>query len=86
MVASGLALADHIVGDAGNNRLVGTPGKDTISGAGGHDDILARAVETGCLVTPATMISSVARGETGFRAAWARTSSSASAATTSSTP
>lgn len=42
VVASGLALADHIVGNAGNNRLVGTPGKDTISGAGGHDDIFGK--------------------------------------------
>ncbi len=41
-VASGLALADTISGDGGNNRLVGTNGTDNISGAGGNDDIYGK--------------------------------------------
>lgn len=39
--ASGLALADSINGNGGNNRLVGTNGRDNISG-GGHDDIFGK--------------------------------------------
>jgi Ca2+-binding RTX toxin-like protein len=39
VVASGLALADIIVGDGGDNHLVGTNGNDDISGAAGNDDI-----------------------------------------------
>lgn len=42
VAASGVALADNVVGDGAGNRLVGTDGKDNISGAGGADDILGK--------------------------------------------
>lgn len=42
VAASGVALANNIQGDGGDNRLVGTNGKDTISGGGGDDDISGR--------------------------------------------
>ena len=41
-VATGIALADNIEGNGKNNRLVGTNGKDTISGGGGADSIFGR--------------------------------------------
>ena len=42
VVGSGVALADNISGDGGNNHLVGTGGKDSIAGAGGNDDIYGK--------------------------------------------
>lgn len=39
VVTSGVALADGMQGDGGNNRLVGTNDTDNISGGGGNDDI-----------------------------------------------
>ena len=42
VVASGVALANNIEGNGGNNRLVGTNGDDTISGGGGNDDIFGK--------------------------------------------
>lgn len=37
VLASGVALADVFVGDAGDNRLVGTDERDRMSGGGGDD-------------------------------------------------
>ena len=42
VAASGAALADRIVGNGGDNRLVGTNGKDVILGSTGDDSIFGR--------------------------------------------
>ncbi len=42
VVTSGVALADGMQGDGGNNRLVGTNDTDNISGGGGNDDIFGK--------------------------------------------
>jgi Ca2+-binding RTX toxin-like protein len=39
----GVALAQHIIGDNGDNTLTGTPDHDLIEGFGGQDTINARA-------------------------------------------
>jgi Ca2+-binding RTX toxin-like protein len=45
VATSGTALAANIHGNGGDNRLVGTDGKDTISGGSGYDDIFIPVAE-----------------------------------------
>ena len=42
VATSGTALAANIQGNGGDNRLVGTDGRDTISGGSGYDDIFGK--------------------------------------------